>query len=114
MARRASKSTTRLDLRKEAEAAEKLKSEEKPATKAKAKKKKAARKTTRRKTKKKVEAQRMRLVWGVFDNSSQQIAVFPYPERKDAEKKAEEMTAKGRGIYFVQPVKEPILEDLDD
>lgn len=133
---RKGKTTSRLELRKAAEAAERQSEgeeeeadddssdvvadvdvadiadlaeevEEKPV--AKTVKKKAAKKAVRRKTsKKKVDAQRLRLVWGVFDNSNQQIATFPYPDRASAEQKAVEMREKGRGPYFVQPVKEPM------
>ncbi|MFO0947903.1 MAG: hypothetical protein U1D30_18605 [Planctomycetota bacterium] len=69
----------------------------------------SSKKTVRRKsTKKKVDPHRLRLVWGVFDNSNQQVATFHYSDRAGADKKAEEMTEKGRGPYFVQPVKEPL------
>lgn len=138
---RKGKTTSRLELRKAAEAAERLSEEEeaeddvesdddsaelggdadvdvgiaelsedeeeKPVVKTV--KKKPAKKAVRRKSsKKKVDAQRLRLVWGVFDNSNQQIATFPYPDRAAAEQKATEMREKGRGPYFVQPVKEPM------
>jgi hypothetical protein len=111
MARRTSKPPSRLELRKAAEAAESLEAaggadDGEAAPKVK---KKAAKKTVRRKsTKKKVDPTRLRMVWGVFDNSNQQVAVFPYTDRAAADKKAVEMTEKGRGPYFVQPVKEPL------
>lgn len=110
MARRTTKSPSRLELRKAAEAAEKMQGEGKSkATGEEGLVKKVKKKTVRRKsTKKKVDPQRLRLVWGVFDNSNQQVATFPYPERESADKKAAEMTEKGRGPYFVQPVKEPM------
>lgn len=114
MARRSSKPPSRLELRKQAEAAESVgsASEEESGEAASGKvavKKKAVKKTVRRKsTKKKVDPHRLRLVWGVFDNSNQQVAVFPYTDRAGADKKAAEMTEKGRGPYFVQPVKEPL------
>lgn len=111
MARRVGKSASRLDLRRAAEAAELLGASDSGSAKKKAVKKKAA---TRRKTKKKTVSEKMRMVWGVFDNGNQQIATFPYSDREEADKKAEEMNAKGRGIYFVQPVKEPYDEDLDE
>lgn len=98
-------------MRRAAEAAEKLGASGASSAKKKAAKKKTA---TRRKTKKKAVSEKMRMVWGVFDNGNQQIATFPYSDRADADKKAEEMTAKGRGIYFVQPVKEPYEEDVDE
>jgi len=53
---------------------------------------------------------RMKLVWGVFSNSNQRVAVFDYPKKKDANEHAEKLTAdkKTGGPYFVQPVKELI------
>jgi len=52
----------------------------------------------------------MKLVWGVFSNSNQRVAVFDYPKKKDANEHAEKLTAdkKTGGPYFVQPVKELI------
>lgn len=107
MARRTTKSPSRLELRKAAEAA---KATQEGAAEPAAKKKtaeKAPRKKTAKK-KKKVDPSRLRLVWGVFDNSNQQVASFPYPERSQADKKAADLSEKGRGPYFVQPVKEAI------
>jgi hypothetical protein len=107
---------SRLELRREAEVAEKLENAEgadgaaaKPAKKAAAKKT-AAKKpaASRSKKAKKVDPTRLRLVWGVFDNSNQQIATFPYSDRAAADAKVVEMMDKGRGPYFVQPVKEPM------
>lgn len=117
MARRTTKPPSRLELRKAAEAAEQGEagaaageaSDKEAAAGKAAVKKKAAKKTVRRKsTKKKTDPHRLRMVWGVFDNSNQQVAVFPYVDRASADKKAQEMTEKGRGPYFVQPVKEPL------
>jgi hypothetical protein len=107
-----------LELRKQAEAAAAVEGEA-PAGEAGAEapaKKKAVKKTTRAKTskKKKVDPSRLRMAWGVFDNSNQQVASFPYTERSQADKKAADLSEKGRGVYFVQPVKEPIpLADLE-
>lgn len=107
MAKRAGKPPSRLELRKAVEAAEKqgktAKAEKKPAA---PKKKKA----TKKKAVKTAVSERLRLLWGVFDNSNQQVAVFPYAQRADAEKKLKDMEGKPRGPFFIQPVKEPILE----
>ncbi|QDU60626.1 hypothetical protein Pan216_14730 [Planctomycetes bacterium Pan216] len=111
MVRRSSKSPSRVELRKQAEAAEKLEaSGDAPVKKVKAKaKKKATRRTS--KSKAKAAAERMRMVWGIFDGHNQQVATFPYPERSAADAKCEELTqGKGRGPYFVQPVREPYPE----
>jgi hypothetical protein len=53
---------------------------------------------------------RMRLVWGVFNNSHQCVASYEYPKRKDAEAHAAKLTADKKNTHFVQPVKEPIEE----
>ena len=114
MARRPPKKTSRVELRKAAEAAEQMEAMESQgdsAKKAAAKKTVKKKKAVRRKSSKKAELQRMRMVWGVFDNSNQQVATFPYPEREAAEKKATDLNDKGRGPFFVQPVKEPMPEE---
>jgi hypothetical protein len=53
---------------------------------------------------------RMRLVWGVFNNSHQCVATYEYPKRKDAESHAAKLTADKKNTHFVQPVKEAIEE----
>jgi hypothetical protein len=53
---------------------------------------------------------RMRMVWGVFNNSHQCVATYEYPKRKDAEAHAAKLTADKKNTHFVQPVKEPIEE----
>lgn len=110
MARKSGKSPSRLDLRKAAEAAEKLGKTAAP----KAAKKKATKKKTTKKTKAAAHPERLRMVWGVFDNSNQQIAAFPYAQRAEAEKKLQDMAGKGKGPYFIQPVKEAIIEDDEE
>lgn len=113
MAKRTGKSPSRLELRKAHEAAAK---KPKAATKAekleKAEKKKAApkKKPTKRKSAKAAVSERYRMMWGVFDNSAQQVAVFGYAHRSDAEKKLKDMEGKPRGPFFLQPVKEAIPE----
>jgi hypothetical protein len=129
MARRVTKKPSRMDLRREVEAAEQREEDDdepvgtdEPSKvvekgddeegKKPAKKKVARKKAVRRKSSKKSGVpQRLRLVWGVFDNSNQQVSTFPYLQRGDADKRAAELTEKGRGTYFVQPVKEAIPEE---
>ena len=53
---------------------------------------------------------RLRLVWGVFNNSHQCVATDEYPKRGDAEAHAAKLTADKKNTHFVQPVKEPIEE----
>ena len=90
---------SRLELRKQAEAAEKN-----PAPK-KAKKKKAAKKRTTRRTKD-AAPERKRLVWVIYTATLREEARFPYDQRAEAEEKLETLLAKGKRTYFLQPVKE--------
>ena len=53
---------------------------------------------------------RMRVVWGVFDNSNRQVASYEYPRKKEAEEHAVRLTTGPGKTHFVQPVKEPIEE----
>jgi len=101
----ARKTASRLALRREAEAAEAAEAQDGPKAK---KKRKATRKkstTTRRKVK---AAERKRLVWGVFSGSLKEEARFPYDQRKEAEEKLEKLLARGKKLYFIQPIKEVI------
>ena len=95
-----------LDARKEAEAASKAEG----TTKAKAKKK--ATKSTR--VKKKSAASkvvRMRVRWAVFNDNMKRIAVFDYPHRTDADRKAEDLIGRGKGHHIVHAIKEPMPEE---
>jgi hypothetical protein len=53
---------------------------------------------------------RMKVVWGVFNNSNQRVATFDYPKRKEADDHAAKLTADKKNTHFVQPVKEPMEE----
>jgi hypothetical protein len=81
----------------EAEAAEKLISD------AKAKKK-----AGKRKSKKNAADMRLRLYWGVFSQNLKRVAVFEFDQKKDAEKRAVELSKGGKSPHFVQKVKEEI------
>jgi len=70
-------------------------------------KKKAATKSRARAAKKKI---RLKAYWGVFSQSLRRVALFEHNERKQAEKKAQELTKSGKSPHFVQPVKEAIEE----
>jgi hypothetical protein len=102
----ARKTASRLQKRREMEAAQSQDSK-----KAKTKRKKAKRKTTttRRKAK---SVERKRLVWGVFSGSLKEEARFPYDQRAAAEEKLEALRAKGKKSYFIQPIKEIITDPL--
>jgi len=96
----ARKIVNRKDLRAEVEAAEAGSSEE---TKKIAKKPTAKRKSRAKKAP--VEVQ-MKLFWGVFNQSLKRVALYEYSQKKQAEKKAEELSKKSP--HFVQKVKEVI------
>jgi len=53
---------------------------------------------------------RMKLVWGVFNNSHQCVATYDYPKRKEADAHAAKLMADKKSTHFVQPVKEAIEE----
>jgi hypothetical protein len=97
----ARKVVNRKELRRESEAAEQAGIETKPAKKAPAKRK------SRAKTAKEV---RLKAFWGVFNQSMKRVALFEYSERKQADKKAAELSASQKTPHFVQPVKEVIAE----
>src|SRR6186713_637037 len=61
----------------------------------------------KRKTRAKVVKEvRLKAFWGVFNQSLKRVALFEYSERKEADKKAKDLTASGKSPHFVQPVKE--------
>ena len=99
----ARKVLNRKALREEAEAAEKAGS----VTKKKAVKKKA----TKRKSRKKEPVEvRIKLFWGVFNQSLKRVALFEFNQKKQADKKASDLSQGGKAPHFVQKVKEVIEE----
>ena len=95
----------RKELRQESDAAERVKKTAKKTAK-KAVKKKAKRKS-RAKAAKEV---RLKAFWGVFNQSLRRVALFEHSERKQAEKKAEDLSNSQKSPHFVQLVKEVIEE----
>jgi hypothetical protein len=73
------------------------------------KKKKAAAKTSKPRTRAPKHV-RLKMVWKVFNNSHQPVAVYEYPKRKEAEEHAAKLMAEKKSTFFVQPVKEPMEE----
>lgn len=53
---------------------------------------------------------RKRMLWGVFSSSMKEEARFPYAEKEQAEARAEALHQKNKKDYFVQPIKEPIAD----
>jgi len=97
----ARKTASRIQKRKEMEAAG-ARGAKGDATKKKAKR---ARAPSRRKAK---AAERKRLFWGVFSGSLKEEARFPYDQRAAAEERLEQLKAKGKKNHFIQPIKEVI------
>jgi hypothetical protein len=101
----AAKVVRRKEKRAEAEAAEK-KAKAAP-KKAAATKKEPAKRKSRAKSAKEV---RLKAFWGVFNQSLKRVALYEYSQKKEAEKKAKELTASGKSPHFIQPVKETVQE----
>lgn len=99
----ARKVLNRKELRRAGEAAESAGVE----TASPAEKKVVAKRKPRSKTPKEV---RLKAFWGVFNQSMKRVALYEYSERKQADKKAQELTASQKSPHFVQPVKEAITE----
>jgi hypothetical protein len=53
---------------------------------------------------------RMKVVWGVFNNSHQVVEEFDYPRKQEAEEMVARLTAdkKSGHPFFLQPVKKPL------
>ncbi len=96
----ARKVVSRKEKRAEAEAAEAAETTTK-------KKKKATKRKSRAKAAKEV---RLKAFWGVFNQSLRRVALYDFNQKKEAEKKAQELSASGKSPHFVQPVKEAIEE----
>lgn len=52
----------------------------------------------------------MRIVWTVFNNSSQAVAKYEYPRKAEAEAHAERLKKEKSITHFVMPVKEQMEE----
>lgn len=76
------------------------------------KKKKPAAKEAKPKRSRSAKVVRMKVVWGVFNNSNQCVARFDYPKRKEADEHAAKLSAAKNPPqpFFVQPIKEPMEE----
>ena len=96
----ARKTPSRLDKRKEFEAAEAM---EATTGKKKAKKKAAPRKRAKEKA-----PERRQLIWAIFSGNMKEEARFPYDQRAEADEKVEKLRAKSKKLYFVQPIKEAV------
>ena len=77
----------------------------KPKPKAKAKPKKTPTKRSRA-----AKHVRMKVVWGVFNNSNQQVETFAFPEKSEADAAAARLSTDKKATFFVQLVKKPLEE----
>ena len=96
----------RKDLRAENDAAEALEKAGGEGASTKKAKKAAAPKV--KKAKKAAKEVRLKAFWGVFNQSLKRVALYEYSERKQADKKASELTTSQKTPHFVQVVKEQI------
>ena len=94
----------------------------KTATKKSTKKKSTAKKKEAKKAEKKPKAKRasrkkvvaevrLKAYWGVFNQSLKRVALYEYNQRRQADKRAVELTEKSSSPHFVQLVKEVIEAD---
>ncbi len=120
----AGKPLNRLELRRQSEAAEPLdpmedeteesveETDEDEVQERKPKRKpKAAPKSKAKASRQAKPATRMRIVWSVLNDAFKTVATFEYAQKEAAEAKAAELTARGKGVHFVQRTKEPMPED---
>jgi hypothetical protein len=107
----AAKIVRRKEKRAEVEAAERKAkaAPKKAATAAKTTAKKAP--VKRKSRAKSAKIVRLKAFWGVFNQSLKRIALFEFNEKKEAEKKAKELSASGKSPHFVQPVKEEVVAE---
>ncbi len=78
------------------------------ATKTAKKKKTPVKRKTRAKKQEKVI--RMKIFWGVFNQSLKRVALYEFNQKKQAEKKASDLSTSQKTPHFVQKVKEEITE----
>lgn len=100
----ARKVINRKELRAQNEAAE---AAEKEGGAAKPKKEPAKRKS---RAKAPVEVRR-KLFWGVFNQSMKRVALYDFTQKKQADQKAEDLSAGGKSPHFVQKVKEEVKDE---
>lgn len=79
-----------------------------PAKKKAADTKKAKKKPAKKRASRAAKEIRLKAFWGVFNQSLKRVALFEFNEKKQAEKKAQELSKSGKSPHFVQPVKEVI------
>ena len=71
------------------------------------KKKKAAVKAPAKSRSRTAKHVRLKVVWGVFDNSNKQVETFPFNQEEDAKALATKLATDKKQTFFVQKVKKP-------
>jgi hypothetical protein len=84
--------------------------ESKVTKKPKEPKKTAKKATSRRNRAKSTKEVRLKAFWGVFSQSLNAVALYEYSERKEAQKRADELSESRKSPHFVQLVKKVIEE----
>jgi len=77
-------------------------------------KKTAKKKTAKKRTAKKKAPVRRKIVWGVYSSSMKEEARFAFDERPLADKKANQLKTRSKKPYWVQAIKEEIIEEPED
>ncbi|MDA1013355.1 MAG: hypothetical protein O3A00_02755 [Planctomycetota bacterium] len=95
----------RLEMRKMHEAAEALGIDETAPKKKTAAKRKAAAPRAKRAVK---AAPRKKLMWVIYTGSMREEARFEYDQKEAADEKLVALRARGKKLYFMQPLKEAI------
>ena len=103
----ARKILNRKALREEAESAELAAAEAGKAAGAPAAEKAPAK---RKKRTKEVPVVRVKLFWGVCNQTSRRVAKYEYHQKRDAEKKAAALTESSKSYHYVQKFREEITE----
>jgi hypothetical protein len=106
----ARKTPSRLELRRQVEAAEEAGAPADKTAKKRVKSKDGtAKKPSTRRTKTKV-AERKRLMWAVYNGSMKEEGRFAYELRESAEEKVQQLKLKSpKKIFFIQAIKETII-----
>lgn len=103
------KTPSRLELRRQVEAAGESGAAAEKAPKKRVKTKDGAKKPSARRTKTKV-AERKRLMWAVYNGSMKEEGRFAYDQRESAEEKVQQLKLKSpKKIFFIQALKETIV-----
>ncbi|HEV7999248.1 MAG TPA: hypothetical protein VGP63_05165 [Planctomycetaceae bacterium] len=105
----ARKTPSRLEMRRQVEAAGEAGAAAEKTAKKRVKTKDATKKPSTRRTKTKV-AERKRLMWAVYNGSMKEEGRFAYDQREAAEEKVQQLKLKSpKKIFFIQALKETII-----